>query len=217
MPSHFPSHFQDATITIHKIKCGPYDNNAYVLVCPETNESILIDTPQDPGELIRAARQTQVKAILITHNHTDHIQGFSEVITAIDAPVGIGEPDSGALPTSPAMLLRDGDTITAGTITLLTIATPGHTMGSTCLTFGSHLFSGDTLFPNGPGRTRTPENLKQIIESITSRLYVLPDETSIYPGHGDDGNLKMERDKYQVFASREHPDDLCGDVDWLES
>ena len=212
-----PPHFQDATITIHKIKCGPYDNNAYLLVCPETNESILIDTPQDPAVLILAARETRVKAILITHNHSDHIQGFSEVTAAIDAPVGIGEPDAGALPTSPAMLLKDGDTITAGTVTLLAMATPGHTPGSTCLSFGSHLFSGDTLFPNGPGRTRTPENLKQIIESITSRLFVLADETSIYPGHGDDGNLKTERDKYQVFASREHPDDLCGNVDWLES
>ena len=217
MPSQPLAHFQDSTITIHKIKCGPYDNNAYLLVCPETNESILIDTPPDPGELIRAAEQTRVKAILITHNHPDHIQGFSEVITAIDAPVGIGEPDSGALLIAPAMLLGEGDTITAGTITLLAIATPGHTTGSTCLIFGSHLFSGDTLFPNGPGRTQTPENLRQIIESITSRLFVLSDDTSIYPGHGDDGNLKTERDKYQVFASREHPDDLCGDVDWLNS
>ena len=212
-----PPHFQDATITIHKIKCGPYDNNAYLLVCPETNESILIDTPQDPAALIQVARQTQVKAIVITHNHADHIQGFSEVTTAITAPVGIGEQDAGALPTRPAILLKDGDTITAGTLNLLAMATPGHTPGSICLSIGSHLFSGDTLFPNGPGRTRTPENLKQIIESITTSLFVLADETSIYPGHGDDGTLKTERDKYQVFSSREHPNDLCGDVDWLES
>ena len=212
-----PPHFQDATITIHKIKCGPYDNNAYILVCPETNESILIDTPQGPAALIRAARQTRVKAILLTHNHSDHIQGYSEVTVAIDAPVGIGEPDAGALPTRPDMLLKDGDTITAGTVTLQAMATPGHTPGSTCFSFSSQLFSGDTLFPNGPGRTRTPEDLKRIIESITSRLFVLADETNIYPGHGDDGNLKIERDKYQVFASGEHPADLCGDVEWLES
>ena len=210
-------HFADAKITIHKIKCGPYDNNAYLLVCPETNESILIDTPPNPGELIQVAMQTQVKAILITHNHADHLAGFSEVTAAIDAPVGIGGPDAAALPTKPSMVLMDGDQITAGTVTLLAMATPGHTPGSTCFSFGHHLFSGDTLFPNGPGRTRDPQALKQIVESITTALFVMADETRIYPGHGDDGNLKAERKKYYLFASREHPNDLCGDVLWLES
>ena len=212
-----PPHFQDATITIHKIKCGPYDNNAYLLVCPETNQSILIDTPPDPYELIQAASQTQVKAILITHNHADHLAGFSEVTAAIDTPVGIGGPDAAALPFAPAMSLKDGDEIAAGTLTLVAMATPGHTPGSTCFSFGPHLFSGDTLFPNGPGRTRAPEDLKQIVESITTTLFVMEDDTTIYPGHGDDGSLKTEREKYQVFASREHPAGLCGDVLWLES
>ena len=86
--------YQDDSITIHKIKCGPYDNNAYLLVCPETNQSILIDTPQDPGALIEAAKQTDVQAILITHNHGDHLAGFSEVTSAIGASVGIGDADA---------------------------------------------------------------------------------------------------------------------------
>ena len=73
-------HYQDSSITIHKIKCGPYDNNAYLLVCPETNESIVIDTPKDPGPLISAAKETEVKAILITHNHFDHIEGFDKIM-----------------------------------------------------------------------------------------------------------------------------------------
>ena len=209
--------YQDDKITIHKIKCGPYDNNAYLLVCPETNQSILIDTPQDPGALIEAAQQTDVQAILITHNHADHLAGFSEVTSAIGASVGIGEADADALSTPPAMLLKEGDEITAGTLTLRAIATPGHTPGSTCFAIGNHLFSGDTLFPNGPGRTRTPENLAQIIDSITSSLFVLADDTNIFPGHGDDGNLKTEKDKYKVFASKEHPADLAGDVEWLKS
>ncbi len=212
-----PPHFQDSSVTIHKIKCGPYDNNAYLVVCPETNQSVLIDTPQDPGALIQAARETDVRHILITHNHFDHIHGFSEVTSAVNAPVSIGEADADALPTPPDTLLKEGDQITAGTITLRAIATPGHTPGSTCFATGRHLFSGDTLFPNGPGRTGTPENLRQVIESITGRLFVLGDDVSIYPGHGDDGDLKTEKGKYQVFASKEHPADLSGDVQWLES
>ena len=78
--------FQDDTITIHKIQCGPYGNNAYLLVCPETNRSIIIDTPPDPGALIAAAKETDVQAILITHNHWDHIEGLDEVTSAIGAP-----------------------------------------------------------------------------------------------------------------------------------
>ena len=145
-------HYQDDNITIHKYECGPYGNNAYLLVCPQTNESILIDTPAEPHKLIEAANATDVKAILITHNHQDHLLGFDEVTSAIDASVGIGEADAHALPSAPARLLRDGDEIAAGTLTLKAIGTPGHTPGSTCYTIGRALFSGDTLFPRRPGQ-----------------------------------------------------------------
>ncbi|MCH8109769.1 MAG: MBL fold metallo-hydrolase [Chloroflexi bacterium] len=210
-------HYQDSTITIHKLKCGPYDNNAYLLVCPQTNESILIDTPAEPDKLIEAAKATNVKAIIITHNHMDHLLGFDDVTSAIDAPVSIGEADAHALKNPPARLLKDGDEIKAGTITLKAIATPGHTPGSICYTVGSSIFTGDTLFPGGPGKTGTPENLKQIIESITSKLLVFGDDLVVYPGHGDDGDLKSSKEEYGVFASKEHPADLCGDVLWTTS
>ena len=209
--------FQDDTITIHKIQCGPYGNNAYLLVCPETNRSIIIDTPPDPGALIAAAKETDVQAILITHNHWDHIEGLDEVTSAIGAPVGIGTDDADGLPNAPQIVIHDADEITAGTLTLTAIFTPGHTPGSTCFSFGPHLFTGDTLFPNGPGRSGSPDALKQLIGSITDRLFVLDGIDNFYPGHGDDGNLATEKGKYEVFASREHPADLQGDVDWLNS
>ena len=209
--------FQDDTITIHKIQCGPYGNNAYLLVCPETNQSIIIDTPPDPGALIAAAKETDVQAILITHNHWDHIEGLDEVTSAIGAPVGIGADDADGLPNAPQIVIHDADEITAGTLTLTAIFAPGHTPGSTCFSFGPHLFTGDTLFPNGPGRSGSPEALKQLIGSITDRLFVLDGIDNFYPGHGDDGNLATEKGKYEVFASREHPADLQGDVDWLNS
>ncbi|PKB60864.1 MAG: hypothetical protein BZY79_06720 [SAR202 cluster bacterium Casp-Chloro-G4] len=208
-------HFQDDSITIHKLECGPYGNNSYLLVCPQTNESILIDTPADPDKMIELAKTTNVKAILITHNHQDHLLGFDDVTSAIDAPVGIGDKDAHALASPPAMLLKDGDEVKAGTITLRAIFTPGHTDGSTCLVTGNHLFTGDTLFPGGPGKTRSPEHLKQILESITTKLFALEDSVNVYPGHGDDGDLKNSKERYSVYSSKEHPADQSGDVDWL--
>ena len=95
--------------------------------------------------------------------------------------------------------------------------TPGHTDGSTCFLIGNHLFSGDTLFPGGPGKSRSPEALRTELDSITSKLLILPDETAVYPGHGDDTSIAEARRQYRVFASKSHPDDLCGDVSWLES
>ena len=209
-------HYQDDAITIHKVKCGPYDNNAYILVCPETNESLVLDAPAGPEGLIAAAGATTVRSILTTHNHSDHIQGLTEVASALGAPVGIGEGDASALPRPPDFFLQDGASIEAGTLTLKIVSTPGHTPGSTCLSIGSHLFTGDTLFPGGPGKTRTPADLDQLIQSITGRLLTLADDVTFYPGHGDDGGLKTAKDEYAFFASREHPQDLCGDVLWLE-
>ena len=209
--------FYDKEIKIFKTSCGPFDNNAYLVVCPKTGESIIIDAPMGPGELLEEAKGTQVKAILITHNHQDHLAGLKEMIDATGAPVEAHSEDAAALPVSPNVLVEDGDIITAGTIELKVIHTPGHTPGSVCYLVGKHLFSGDTLFPGGPGRSRSPEALQQIIKSITEKLYPLPDDTFLLPGHGQDSTLGVSKEEYRVFAQRSHPADLRGDVLWLES
>ena len=211
------AHYEDESIAIHKFKCGPYDNNAYLLVCPHTNASIVIDTPAGAGEMVEAAKGTDVKAILITHNHTDHLLGFSEITSALDAPVGIGEPDASALESGPDFHLEDSRAVEAGTISLTALFTPGHTPGSTCLRVDKHLFTGDTLFPGGPGKTGSPKNLAQVIDGITGRLFTLEEGLTFYPGHGADGELDAARDEYGVFAGKQHPADLCGDVLWLQS
>ena len=209
------AHYEDAGIRIHKLKCGPYDNNAYLIVCPETNDSLIIDTPADPSELVRAAKATNVNAILITHNHADHLFGFDEVVSAIDCPVGIGGPDAGALPKPPDIILEDGEEVVAGTLRLKVLSTPGHTPGSTCFVIGSHLFTGDTLFPGGPGKSGSPEALAQMIDSITGKLFVLGDNLALYPGHGDDGDLETSKQEYAVFESKKHAPGLSGDVEWI--
>ena len=207
----------DGNLQIYKIKCGPYDNNAYVVVCSDTRDSLIIDTPADPGELVAIASTTNVRAIVITHNHMDHLLGFDEVTSAIDAPVGIGRPDAQALTKEPDFYLEDEKHLEVGTLSVSSIFTPGHTDGSTCLITGNHLFTGDTLFPGGPGKSRSPEALQQLISSITSKLFSLPTGITIYPGHGDDGVLDESRKEYEIYASKIHPETLSGDVEWLKS
>ena len=209
--------FSDGEVRVYKTTCGPFDNNAYVLVCPQTNESIIIDAPMGPGEALAEAEGTQVKAILITHNHQDHLAGLQEMTEATGAPVLCHADDASTLPVAPSSLVEDGDTVTAGTIEVKVMHTPGHTPGSVCYLVGRHLFSGDTLFPGGPGRTRTPENLQEVISNITGKLYVLPDDTDVLPGHGVETILGASKQEYSVFAGKSHPADLCGDVLWLEN
>ena len=204
-------------VLVHKIPMGDYGNNGYVIVSPQTGESIVIDTPGEPEKLMAVARDTIVKAILITHTHFDHLVGFEAIRSELGAPVGVHAAEAGNLPSPPDFHLNDGDSLTAGTVTVKAIHTPGHTPGATCFLTGKHLFSGDTLFPGGPGHTNTPEDLRRSIDSITSRLLVLPEETVVYPGHGDGTTIGTAQQEYAIFAARPHPPELCGDVLWLSS
>ena len=212
MPVHF-----DGEIRITKINMGPLDNNGYIVVCPETNEGIIIDTPAEPEKLLNAIGDVKITSILITHKHGDHLAGFGTITGSVDAPVGIGTEDISALPKQPELDLKDGDVVKFGNRELQVLATPGHTAGGRCFLYGKRLFSGDTLFPGGPGKTGSPADLRQLIDSITAKLLVLPDDTVVYPGHGLDTTIGEARGQYQDFASRSHPSDLCGDVSWLGS
>ncbi len=112
--------------------------------------------------------------------------------------------------------LADGAANPVGGLTIQAIHTPGHTPGSTCFLVSRHLISGDTLFPGGPGRTDNPADLQEIIRSITERLYVLPDETLVLPGHGDDTTIARSKEEYTAFSSRPHSAELSGDVLWQD-
>ena len=216
-----PVHYQaqgDGDVTIHKIPMGPYGNNGYIVICPETNQAVCIDTPAEPEKMLDEVRDSgvAVQAILITHGHQDHLLGYAEITAGIDAPVAIGADDAGLPPSPPQRTLTDGDTITFGNRTMQALFTPGHTDGSTCFLVGGHLFAGDTLFPGGPGKSRSPEAMQQELDSISRKLLTLPDDTQVYPGHGpDETTIGEARRRYTVFMSKSHPADLHGDVDWL--
>ena len=207
----------DGEVKITKVNMGPYDNNGYILSCPETNEGIIVDTPAEPEKLLAAIGDIKITSILITHKHQDHLLGFDEITGKIGAPVGIGENDIDGLPRTPDIVLKEGTVIKFGNRELRILDTPGHTEGGTCFLVGNHLFSGDTLFPGGPGRTRSPEALRQVIDSITRKLLVLPDDTAVYPGHGLDTTIGHAREEYQDFSSRSHPADLSGEISWRTS
>ena len=212
MPLHY-----DGEIKITKINMGPYDNNGYIVTCPETNEGIIIDTPAEAEKLLSQIGDVQIKHILITHKHQDHLLGFDDITGAVDAPVGIGVNDVDGLPRAPETELSDGMIIRFGNQEMKVLDTPGHTEGATCFLLGKHLFSGDTLFPGGPGRTRSPEGFQQIVDNITKKLLTLPDDTVVYPGHGLDTTIGKSREEYQNFASRTHDPDIFGEITWLGS
>ncbi len=208
---------QNENIQIDGFKLGPYETNSYILTCPRTKESVVVDAPADAPTVIRQLKGTHPRYILITHNHMDHLGSLSDLISELGIPVAAHPEDAKKLPSSPEILLADGGTLSFGNVNLSVLHTPGHTPGSVCFLTGEYLISGDTIFPGGPGRTGSPAKLKQIIESITSKIFSLPDNTQIFPGHGDSTILKKEKEAFAVFSSRSHDPDLCGDVLWLST
>jgi glyoxylase-like metal-dependent hydrolase (beta-lactamase superfamily II) len=178
---------------------------------------VLVDAPAEAAEILKQLKGTNPRYILITHSHSDHIGALVELKSTLRIPIGTHRLDATSLPLRPEILLDDGEEVSFGNISLRVLHTPGHTPGSLCFLIGKHLISGDTIFPGGPGKTKSQADLKQIIESITSKIFVLPDDTEIYPGHGDSTLLRKEKTEFSIFSSRSHDPNLFGDVLWLSS
>lgn len=208
---------RDENVQIEKLELGPFGTNAYLVVCRTTGESAVIDAPAEGDRILERLRGTSPKYILITHTHFDHLGALSELESKLGIPVAAHPLDARGLPSPPEILLNEGDTVSFGNVQLQVLHTPGHTPGSLCFLTGRYLIAGDTLFPGGPGKTSSPADLKQIIESITRKIFVLPDDTQVHPGHGDSTVLKKEKEEFAIFSSRPHDPSLCGDVLWLSS
>jgi hydroxyacylglutathione hydrolase len=205
---------KSSSTQIDRLELGPYQTNSYLLTCRETGACVVIDAPGEVDKVLTVLEGTHPQYILMTHNHMDHIGGLRELTSLLRVPVAAHAADAPGLPTPADILLQDGDRVSFGVLSLDVLHTSGHTPGSLCFLTGQFLIAGDTLFPGGPGHTRSPEDFRQILESITRKLLPLPDDTMVYPGHGEATILEREKRAIQRFSARPYAPGLCGDVLW---
>ena len=194
-------HYEGDDLIVRKIEVGPMENNTYVLECPETHEALLVDGCFEPEQIAEGAGGADIVSIVQTHGHFDHVQALGELKDKLGVPVAAHPGDD--YPVAVDRELSDGDTIPFGNRSAVVLHTPGHTPGGICLLVGRHLISGDTLFPGGPGNTdEDKQRFAQIIEAIKDKLFVLPDDTIVYPGHGADTTIGAEKPHLQEWVDR---------------
>ncbi len=196
--------WHDAQAEVHRVSVGPMDNRVYVVRCRATGAGLLVDAANEHERLLELCRHLDVAAVVETHGHWDHIQAVEQVRDA-GYRVGVTAQDAAMLPSYDDVL-DDDDVLTIGRLRVRTILTPGHTAGSMCfhLEGSPLLFTGDTLFPGGPGNTSFPgSSFEQIIESIDRRLFApYGADTLVYPGHGEGTTLGTERPHLQEWVDR---------------
>ncbi|GAA0908544.1 MBL fold metallo-hydrolase [Pseudonocardia zijingensis] len=192
-------------LSITKISVGPMDNNAYLLVCRATNEALLIDAANEPDRLADLVgaddSRPELNHLVTTHQHYDHWQALGAVAGMFQTRQIAHPLDAPELPIPMDLLVEHGDTIRFGDIELEVVHLRGHTPGSIALVYRDpaegghpHVFTGDSLFPGGHGKTTTAEDHNQLMDDLEERIFgPLPDETWVYPGHGDDTTLGAER------------------------
>lgn len=198
-------HWADGRLEIHRLVVGPYANNVFVLRCRDTGESVLIDAANEHEKLLELCRRLDVRRVLETHGHHDHIgavpamreAGYEVAVTSQDAPMlkDVGYD----------VFLDDAEVIEVGRIRLHAIHNPGHTPGSISFRIEGApiVFSGDTLFPGGPGATKFPGgDFDEIIRSIDDKLFTLPKDTIVMPGHGVDTTIGHERPHLREWIAR---------------
>ncbi len=198
-------HWHDSSVEVHKLVVGPYDNNVFVVRCHQTGDAVLIYAANEHEKLLELCSALGVKRVLETHGHHDHIQavpamreaGFEVAVTALDAPMlaDVGYD----------VFLDHDDVVEVGRLRLRAIHNPGHTAGSISFHVEGTplLFTGDTLFPGGPGATKFPGgSFETIISSIDDLLFPFPDSTIVLPGHGTDTTIGVERPHLQEWVDR---------------
>jgi len=198
-----PAHYQDSSVRVDKLIVGPYENNVFVVRCRRSGDAVLIDAANEHDLLLEVSRATGVRRVLTTHGHWDHIQAVTALRDA-GIEVGIAEADAEMLPAYDFVIPGD-EVYEIGDLRMRSVHTPGHTPGSTSFVLEGTplLFTGDTLFPGGPGHTRTEgASFEQIIASIDRGLFTLPAETLVLPGHGLDTTIGAERPQLDAWVER---------------
>lgn len=196
-------HYSDDLIEVQRFVVGFLDTNVFIMTCKKTGESILLDPANEPDLLLTLCQDHNVCLALVTHGHADHIQA-APALRKAGIQIAIAAADSRML-DGYNLTIKDNDIFRVGETSLRAIATPGHTPGSTCFVVKTSpiLFSGDTLFPGGPGATRNPESFSSIIDSIENCLFdKLSDEIIVMPGHGNDTTIGKEKPKLAEWINR---------------
>ncbi|MGH3328300.1 MAG: MBL fold metallo-hydrolase [Streptomycetales bacterium] len=194
-------------LVITKVAVGPMDNNAYLLRCRSTGEQLLVDAANDAGALLGVVGDA-LACIVTTHRHPDHWQALEPVVEATGARTAAGRDDAEGIPVPSDVVLDDGSEVRFGEVTLRAIHLVGHTPGSVALLYDDpaghpHLFSGDALFPGGPGKTTDPADFTSLMDDLEAKVFgLLPDETWVYPGHGNDTTLGVERPALPEWRER---------------
>lgn len=188
---------------IEHVVVGPLANNVFTIRCASTGEGILIDAADEDELLLEMCKRAGVRRVITTHGHFDHI---GAVVAMRDAGIDIAIHDSDAsmLPTYD-IVMNDTDEIHVGDLIFDVLHTPGHTPGSVCLALRDTplVFTGDTLFPGGPGATHFPGgDFGTIMKSIDERLMTFPDDAIIIPGHGAFSTIGNERDSLAIWVER---------------
>jgi glyoxylase-like metal-dependent hydrolase (beta-lactamase superfamily II) len=197
-------------LTLTKVSVGPMDNNAYLLVCTATGEALLVDAADEPDRLtalVGTAGPGRLRTTVTTHRHHDHWQALAAVADRFSTRQVAHPLDAPELPVPVDETVGHGDTVTVGRVSLEVIHLRGHTPGSIALLHRGadrpHLITGDSLFPGGPGRTTSPEDFASLMDDLEQRVFgPLPDETWIYPGHGNDTTLGQERPHLAEWRER---------------
>lgn len=196
-----------AELVITKVAVGPMDNNSYLLRCRYSDEQLLIDAANDAATLVQLVNGS-LAGVVTTHQHGDHWQALAEVVAATGARTYAGRYDAEGIPVPTDVLVDDGDVIEVGQARLRALHLVGHTPGSIALLYDDpkghpHLFTGDCLFPGGLGRTTHPDDFASLMDGVEAKIFdVLPDETWVYPGHGNDTTLGDERPSLKAWRAR---------------
>ena len=196
-------------LTIRKLAVSEMANNAYLLTCTATGEALLIDSAAEPQALLALVGDAPLRTVVTTHGHWDHHRALPEVVEATGAVTVAHPADAGDLPVPVQRPVDHGDTVRVGGQTLEVVHLRGHTPGSIALVWrgpegaGTHVFTGDSLFPGGPGRTTTPADFTPLMDDLEERIFGPMDDTTwIYPGHGKDTTLGAERPHLGEWRAR---------------